>query len=129
MNIGEIIGRISEAKKRIKKYEGIIEILNNAQDYIKERQNRIEEDFYNPLTGFDMTRGQEWRGKCEKDAEKAQENICKATKEGLMQTSQLLANIQAAIEKLYSLIKESEDEIEGLEALMDSLMQAPATIL
>ena len=129
MNIDDVISRIAELKERIRKYKGIIETLKNARDYIKERQKRIEEYFYAPLTIFDMTRGQEWKGKCEKDAEKAQENICEATKEGLMQTSQLLAYIQAAIEKLDSLIEECEDELEELKSLRDSMLEAPATTM
>ena len=53
--IDEINAQIQHLGEKIHEYNSAIAELEEAYDYIRQRKEFIEKDFFNPVKSFDMT--------------------------------------------------------------------------
>ena len=119
---GDIEREIRHNCEKIKEYKEEISTLEGKAEIIKEKEQIIRGEVYEPAKSYDMTQGDAFRGQLEQEAENYQEDISSKTAAGLSETKQLLSDIQRIIEKIYELIEELECRNDELEAELSSLV-------
>ena len=118
---GDIEREISHNCEKIDEHKREIAALQEKAEIIRKKERRIREEVYEPARSCDITRGDAFRGSLEHKAEEHREEICNRTAMGLDETSQLLADVQRIIDRIYELIEELEHRNNELEAELSSL--------
>ena len=95
--------------------------LEDTYEFMSARRTYIENDIYNPERVYDMTFGEEFRGKLEQDSEEYQLEMNSRTDIFLHNMSQFMNSIKRAIARLCEMIEEYRNRIGELEAELDSL--------
>ena len=120
---GDILSRIHHLERKIEEYRNKIAKLEEKRDYLKERKDKVNKDFYEPEKAFDMTVSETFRGNLESDAEDLRKDIVSKIEIAQKELAEFLNAIQRAIEKLYELIEECEREIDSLEDELSALSE------
>ena len=113
-----IHSRISELKRRIRKYKDYIGELEDLYRRTEEYYKGIESDIRISEECYDITKAGKWRGNLKDEGERLKDKIVSSIRDDQALTSDFMSDILVTIEKLYKLIKECEEEIEELEALL-----------
>ncbi|WP_026666888.1 YwqH-like family protein [Butyrivibrio sp. AE2005] len=106
---------ISRLHQKIRECEEGIAELEEAREYIDNKYRIIQEDAYEPAKNFDITCGEQFRGKLEENVEDARYDITVRTEICQNDTREFISQIDATIERLREMICEYEREIERLE--------------
>lgn len=106
---------ISRLHQKIRECEEGIAELEEARDFIHQKYTIIQDDAYVPAKNFDITCGEQFRGKLEEKAEEARRDITVRTENSQNATLEFISQIEVTIERLREMICEYEREIEHLE--------------
>jgi len=106
---------ISRLHQKIRECEEGIAELEDARDFLNQKYRIIQDDAYEPAKNFDITCGEQFRGKLEEKVEDARYDITIKTENCQNDTLEFIAQIDVTIEKFRELICEYEREIEQLE--------------
>ncbi|MEE3469665.1 hypothetical protein SAMN02910451_00613 [Butyrivibrio hungatei] len=118
---GDIEREIRHNCEKIDDYRSEISDLQEKAEIIKEKERRIRKEVYEPTRSYDITHGDVFRGRLEREVEEYRAEICRRTAMGLGETGKLLSDIQSIIDRIYELIEELEHRNSELEAELCSL--------
>ena len=97
---------ISRLHQKIRECEEGIAELEEAREYIDNKYRIIQEDAYEPAKNFDITCGEQFRGKLEENVEDARYDITVRTEICQNDTREFISQIDATIERLREMICE-----------------------
>lgn len=117
----DIEHEIHSFERKVDRCEDRKHRLEDIFEFMSTRRTYIEADIYNPERVYDMTFGEEFRGKLEQDSEEYQLEMNSRTDAFLRNMSRFMNSIKRAIARLCEMIEEYRDRIGELEAELDSL--------
>ena len=118
---GDIEREIRHNCEKIDEHRREISTLQEKAGIIKEKEQIIRQEVYEPARSYDMTHSDAFWGQFEQEAERQQSEISSKTEAGLNETSQLLTDIHRIMDRIYELIEELEHRNNELEAELSSL--------
>jgi len=118
---GDIISEIHHLERKIDEHEGYYNEMKDGYKTISNLYVRIKENASDPEASYDMTKCALFQGKLEQQAEELQHEIVGRTTVTLNDTTDLLSELQRAMEHVRELIDGWHREIDSLEAELASL--------
>ena len=106
---------IARLQHKIRECESGISELREARDFLRQKYTIIQNEAYEPAKNYDITCGEQFRGKLEEKIESDRYNIIAKTSDSQNATLEFISQIDVTIEKLHEMIHEYEREIEHLE--------------
>lgn len=106
---------IARLHQKIRKCEEDISELEEAREFLRQKYTIIQDEAYEPAKNFDITCGEQFRGKLEEKAEDARYDITARTEICQNATIEFVSQIDVTIERLREMICEYESEIDRLE--------------
>ena len=106
---------ISRLHQKIRECEEDISELEEAREFLRQKHTIIQDEAYEPAKNFDITCGEQFRGKLEEKAEDVRYDITSRTEICQNATLEFVSQIDVTIERLREMICEYESEIDRLE--------------
>ena len=106
---------IARLQHKIRECESGISELGEARDFLRQKYTIIQNEAYEPAKNYDITCGEQFRGKLEEMVESDRYNIITKTRESQNATLEFISQIDVTIERLHEMIHEYEREIDHLE--------------
>ena len=106
---------IARLHQKIRECEEDISELEEAREFLRQKHTIIQNEAYEPAKNFDITCGEQFRGKLEEKAEDARYDITVKTEISQNATLEFISQIDVTIERLREMISKYEREIEQLE--------------
>lgn len=106
---------IARLHQKIRECEEDISELEEAREFLRQKYTIIQDEAYEPAKNFDITCGEQFRGKLEEKAEDARYDITARTEISQNATLEFVSQIDVTIERLREMICEYESEIDRLE--------------
>lgn len=106
---------IARLHQKIRECEEDISELEEAREFLCQKHAIIQDEAYEPAKNFDITCGEQFRGKLEEKAEDARYDITARTEICQNATLEFVSQIDVTIERLREMICEYESEIDRLE--------------
>ena len=118
---GDIISEIHHLERKIDEHENYYNEMKDGYKVISDLYVRIKGKAAEPESSYDMTKCGLFQGKLEQEEEELQWEIVGRTTVTLNDTTNLLSELQRAMEYVRELIDGWHREIDSLEAELASL--------
>lgn len=115
----EILNEIADIKIRIDEYSNDITYIEDSISYLIDMQDQMATTVLGRINAYDMTLGEEWRGKLEQEAEDCRKLVCEGICYGQSETAEAINNLRFVSRRISNLADESVKRISMLESELE----------